>query len=100
MTEVKVWMQEFNDSVGIYMREGLAGDWRRIHFGEPELLPLVLHEVVPPSLSLTYETAERLFQELYRVGFRPNKGESSVAHVEAMRAHLVDLQRLVFKEKK
>lgn len=40
---------------------------------------------------------QSLFQALWDVGFRPHNGESSVAHVQAMKDHLEDMRRLVFE---
>jgi len=44
-------------------------------------------------------TAQALFQALWDAGFRPNEGEATAAHVEAMRLHLKDMRSLVFKRR-
>lgn len=49
------------------------------------------------ELPMTSDAGQSLFDALWAAGYRPNKGESSVAHVEAMRQHLDDMRRLVFK---
>lgn len=38
--------------------------------------------------------AQSLFQALWDVGFRPNEGESSGAHVAALEAHLADMRMI------
>jgi len=48
-----------------------------------------------PCTILTDEQAQKLLQALWEAGLRPNNGESSLAHVEAMKYHLEDLRRLV-----
>lgn len=40
---------------------------------------------------------QSLFQALWDVGYRPNQGEGSDAHTEALKYHLEDMRKLVFK---
>lgn len=49
-------------------------------------------------LLLDRDQAQQLLDELWRLGFRPQDGAGSLAHVEAQKAHLQDLRRLVFKD--
>jgi hypothetical protein len=49
------------------------------------------------GLQLTRDDAQQLLNELWRVGMRPRDGAGSLAHVDAQRAHLEDMRRLVFK---
>lgn len=48
------------------------------------------------ALHLTREDAQQLMNELWRVGLRPRDGAGSIAHVEATKAHLDDMRKLVF----
>jgi hypothetical protein len=41
---------------------------------------------------------QALFDALWAAGYRPNGGEAAVAHVQALKDHLKDMQRLVFEE--
>lgn len=50
-----------------------------------------------PFVSFTARQAQELLEGLWAAGFRPNHGESSVAHVNAMKYHLEDMRRLVFE---
>ena len=52
-----------------------------------------------PSMGLTDAEAQNLLQELWRAGYRPNNGESTIAHVEALKYHLEDMRKLAFKKK-
>lgn len=52
------------------------------------------------GLPLTADDAQQLMNELWRVGMRPRDGAGSLAHVEATRAHLEDLRKLVFEVKR
>lgn len=56
------------------------------------------HDLIsePSSLPMTDELAQQLMDGLWRVGVRPRNGESSMAHVDAMKYHLEDMRRLVF----
>lgn len=49
------------------------------------------------SLDLMHDSGQSLFDALWRVGYRPNNGESSMAQVEALKYHLEDMRKLVFK---
>ena len=50
------------------------------------------------GLFLTSDDAQQLMNELWRVGMRPRDGAGSLAQVEATKAHLEDMRRLVFKD--
>ena len=50
-----------------------------------------------PCTILTDEHAQKLLQALWDAGLRPNNGESSLAHIEAMKYHLEDMRELVWK---
>jgi hypothetical protein len=49
-----------------------------------------------PTLRLASDECQQLMNELWRSGFRPRDGAGSVAHVDATKAHLEDMRRLVF----
>lgn len=49
-----------------------------------------------PALSFSMQTTQRLFDELYLLGFRPNNGQSSIAHVDALNKHLNDMRKIAF----
>ena len=56
-------------------------------------------EMYSPIVQFTLEEAQQLMDELWRVGVKPTNGAGSNATFDAIHAHLVDLQRLVFKDK-
>lgn len=43
------------------------------------------------------DAGQSLFNALWEVGYRPHNGEASGAHVEALKYHLEDMRKLVFK---
>lgn len=56
---------------------------------------LTIHE---PTLSLDGKTAQRLMDALWECGIRPNNGEGMDSQVSAIKYHLEDMRKLVFKE--
>lgn len=49
-----------------------------------------------PSLSLSHGAAQELMNRLWSLGLRPRDGAGTLAHVDAMRAHIEDLRRVAF----
>ena len=91
--ERHVW----KDGIDVYAYEK-DGDEIHVHLYAVERKTYQRHACIPdpPGLQFTVEEAQELFDELWRVGMRPRNGESSMAHVDAVKAHLADMQRLAF----
>ena len=53
-----------------------------------------------PSLRMPAQAAQRLMDELWRVGVRPSNGESNAGQLGALERHLEDMRKLVFEEPK
>jgi hypothetical protein len=51
----------------------------------------------PKFLSLDSADAQSLMNALWNAGLRPANGESSMAHVDAMKAHLQDMRKIAFE---
>jgi hypothetical protein len=49
-----------------------------------------------PTFHLTPQEAQSLMDGLWEAGVRPRDGAGSLAHVDAQKAHLEDMRRLVF----
>lgn len=49
-----------------------------------------------PTLRITEAEAQQIMDGLWRIGIRPRDGAGSLAHVDAQKAHLEDMRRLVF----
>ncbi len=68
------------------------------HVGEPVVLR-PLEEgggwELPPTFWMTDDAAQRLMDELWVAGVRPREA-GTIGQIDAMRAHLEDLRRLVF----
>lgn len=65
--------------------------------------PLTMRRIEPgqhigePTIRLHLEDAQLLMDELWGVGLRPAEGKGSAGQLEATRAHLEDMRRLVFE---
>lgn len=77
-----------------------SGDFREYVTAELSIHRVDKHEFFDrgPTLRLASDEAQQLMNELWRIGYRPKDGTGAVAHVEAQKAHLEDLRRLVFKD--
>ena len=90
----------YSDALELYAREIIEGRSPRalvaegikvVEVSEGHLWPQFL------SIPMQWNAGQSLFDALWQAGFRPNGGESSVAHVQAMKDHLTDMRALVFK---
>jgi hypothetical protein len=90
----EVW----TDGVQLYVIQDNDGFRRPVTFtlniGEP-----IEKGMVIPSASweMTGREAQMLIDALWEGGLRPHDGNGSGAQVEAMKAHLEDMRKLVFK---
>jgi len=51
-----------------------------------------------PMFSLPPEEAQKLMNELWKAGIRPHNGEGTNSQTEAIKYHLEDMRKLVFKK--
>lgn len=65
-----------------------------------EHLPNALGQNIEPFISIDKIMAQALFNDLWQIGYRPSDGTGNSGHVEALKYHLEDLRRLVFKNTK
>ena len=59
-----------------------------------------LGQSIEPFLILPLTTAQTLIDQLWNCGLRPTEGAGSAGAMAAVQAHLKDMQRRVFKEKR
>lgn len=50
-----------------------------------------------PTLRLRPEAVQHLFNDLWMQGFRPKDGTGNGGHLDAIKYHLEDMRKLVFK---
>jgi len=54
------------------------------------------NEVVEPFITLEYEQAQQLMDELWRCGLRPAEGTGSAGSLAATEKHLQDMRKITF----
>ena len=54
---------------------------------------------IPPLLDLTKDELQKWMDELWTLGIRPSNGSGDGNAIEAIRYHLQDMRKLVFKDK-
>ena len=65
--------------------------------------PVVFRDMEPgelvkaPTVNMTKEDAQELMDAMWNAGVRPSNGEGNVGQIGAMREHLEDMRRIVFK---
>lgn len=67
--------------------------------------PLTLNQIPENSdhlatMMLEPIEAQLMLDQLWQSGIRPSDGDASIGMIGAMKEHLADMRRLVFKEKK
>ena len=99
MIEFRAERPIYNDSLELYGRETIDGKNYALVATGIERREVKNHELWPKFLSihLDWDCGQSLFQALWDAGYRPKNGETSIAHVEALKYHLEDMRKLVFK---
>lgn len=100
MVEFRAERPIWSDQLEIYAKEqtdGAVYAWvcdgiKRVPAVEGMLWPRFM------EATLLTDAGQSLFDALWNAGYRPNKGDGSGAHVEAIKSHLEDMRTLVFKE--
>lgn len=55
---------------------------------------------IDPCLRLPFDAAQKLMDELWHAGVRPAQTIGTAGQTDAIKYHLEDMRRLVFKDKK
>lgn len=77
------------------VREGQPYVAKKLEFTKPQAW-----EAITPTFNLARDQVQDLFNELWRLGYRPKDGTGNSGHVEAIKFHLEDMRKLVFSQKK
>lgn len=92
----------FNETISIYVihHDGQGGMFvaKPVAF-DLDKTAISVGRIIDPTMRIDTENAQGIFQKLWDMGFRPKNGESSMAHVEAMKYHLEDMRKLAFRKK-
>ena len=99
MIEFRAERPIWSDSLDLYGKQTIDGRHQALVAEGIKLVDVTQGHLWPRFLSipLMQSDGQSLFDALWNAGYRPNGGESSIAHVAAMRAHLEDMRTLVFK---
>lgn len=102
-------MSEFDQNLEIRFHDSPWNDCYEIAFftkeggrtwiGEPVVMKeRVTYGVIEPTARMSRTAMQGLFNEMWRSGFRPKDGTGNSGHVEALKYHLEDMRKLVFKQ--
>lgn len=88
----------WNDSISL--RVGVKRDDGGFDVAEP----LTMRRIEPGAmtnacLTIPFEAAQRLMDELWQAGCRPSQSIGTAGHLESVKYHLEDMRRLVFERK-
>jgi hypothetical protein len=83
----------WSDACVLYARDERFG---KVHALTAEVTKAEVDEgdVWPSFVTLPDGSGQSLFQALWDASYRPNNGESSMAHVDALKYHLEDMRKL------
>lgn len=88
----EVWSDAIAIRLGVKAESGFA-----------VAMPLTMQVIEPgsliePTLRLPLGAAQRLMDELWQAGVKPSQSIGSAGQVEAIKYHLEDMRKLVFKD--
>lgn len=100
MIEFRAERPVYSDSLELYAKQTSGGEVYAITTEGLKITKAESGMMWPRFLELPMmmDAGQSLFDALWKAGFRPNQGESSVAHVEALKYHLEDMRKLAFKK--
>lgn len=88
-----------------FSRDYEVGIFEEVDYGRkvlvaktPEMVEFSELETVTPTLVLSENKMQELFDELWLAGFRPKIMADSDKYVKAIESHLSDIRKLVFKD--
>jgi hypothetical protein len=84
---------QWNERVEVWIRDYSGKESRVVSPVAFNSVEVGEYEESPPSMVLHRHEAQQIMDSLWQGGFRPNSGESSVAHVDAMKQHIDTLKK-------
>jgi hypothetical protein len=94
---MKVYQEPWSDGIsfGFFVDSGKA-----LAFAEP----LVFTDHAPGSVPaecgrLSNDQTQSLFNQLWKLGYRPKDGTGNSGHIEAIKYHLEDMRKIAFQGK-
>lgn len=91
----EIWSDAISLRIGVKQEDG----------GFAVAEPLTMRVIDPglmvqPCVSIPFYAAQSLMDELWQAGCRPSQSVGTVGQLEAVKYHLEDMRKLVFKESK
>ena len=91
--EREIWSDNISIRLATKTGDGLA-------IAKPVVFEQVeLGAYIDPCLRLSFDTAQKLMDELWHAGVRPAQTIGTAGQTDAIKYHLEDMRRLVFKDK-
>lgn len=89
--DVRLFDTPWNDKVEVRIQKGNSAAKTIV------MEPHYPGEYVAPVVILSKGEVQALFNQLWQMGYRPKDGTGNGGHVEAIKYHLEDMRKLVFK---
>lgn len=91
---VRSWSRFGYDlSIGLKRQDGTVSIMTPVSFRD--MMPG--EQIESPTVNMSNENAQELMDAMWEAGVRPSNGEGNVGQIGAMREHLEDMRRIVFK---
>lgn len=90
MVRWRMQLQDWSNSIGVLGVIGEQDYLLPVEFKVTAMAPDGM--VIEPTMRFSHSEAQDWMNELWRLGFRPNDGEASTSHVEAMKDHIATLK--------
>ena len=96
MIEFQAERPIWTDQLKVYAKRVYGDGVRAIVCDGLKEIDVPKHGMWPEFIALPLDenAGQSLFDALWAAGFRPHNGESSVAHVDAIKNHLADMRLL------
>lgn len=95
-SKVHVEREIWNENISIRLATKIGDN---LHVAKPVMYERVeLGAFIEPCLRLPFETAQKLMNELWHAGVRPAQSIGTEGQTSAIKYHLEDMRRLVFKD--
>lgn len=101
LSKIRIFANEWenNYDIGLVLPNDFTGGITK-YVSSIEFSEVQLGFQIRPFISLHHDTMQSIFNQLWKLGFRPKDGTGNSGHMEAQKAHLEDMRKLVFNNNK
>jgi hypothetical protein len=101
MKQYKFGVQRDIWSDNVIVRIGYPSENGMFYVARPiEMEQIELGSLTSPCLSMSIEEAQHFMDEMWNAGVRPSQSIGTAGQIDAVKYHLEDMRRLVFKDRK